>query len=141
VESIRTGCGCRSARKRAALKRSRISPISKKRRLRSGIAGKLGIVRLYGKDMAELRHRVYERDAGRCQFVESNGFLCGKRLPFDGSVFVRAHLAHIVGRGRGGSDTAENTRLVCYFHHIVCEHSGGKPCPPKPKPEELTHET
>lgn len=117
------------------MKRSRINSISKKRRQRSGVAGKLGIVRLYGEDLKRLREAVYLRDEGRCQFVE-NGVKCNKFLPLEGTVFQRAHMMHTVGRGRGGSDVASNVSVGCYFHHIVVEHSGGKVVPPKPKPED-----
>ena len=119
------------------MKRTRINPISKTRRARSGVAGKLGIVRLYGDDLAALRRRVYERDKGQCQFVLQGvpnhcaTVICGKQLPFDGDVFTRAHMAHIQGKGAGGSDTEANTRLLCYFHHIIVEHGGGKVVPAK----------
>lgn len=116
------------------MKRSRINPISKKRRLRSGVAGKLGIVRLYGEDLSKLRRAVYERDGGRCQWEEA-GVKCNKWLPFDGVIFARAHFAHIGGKRNHGD--IDNARILCYFHHIVVEHGGGKPCPPKPKPEEI----
>lgn len=115
-------------------RRSRINPISKKRRQRSGVAGKLGIVRLYGEDLKRLREAVYLRDEGRCQFIE-NGVKCNKWLPLDGTVFQRAHMAHI-GSKRLVGDALETTRVLCYTHHIVVEHGGGKPCPPKPKPED-----
>ena len=113
------------------MKRTRINPISKTRRARSVVAGKLGIVRLYGDDLAALRRRVYERDKGQCQFVEEKGGRCLKALPFDGDVFTRAHMAHIQGKGAGGSDTEANTMIACYFHHIVVMHCGGKVVPAK----------
>ena len=119
--------------KPAVLRRSRINPISATRRARSGVAGKLGIVRLYGADLTALRRRVYERDGGRCQYMWDGdpNKKCNKLLPFDGDLFTRAHMAHIQGKGAGGSDTEANTRLLCYFHHIIVEHGGGKVVPAK----------
>lgn len=76
-------------------------------------------IRLKGKDMSELRAFVFERDEFTCQE-------CRRRV-----LWHLAHLAHIVGRGRGGSDTAENTRVLCATCHGKEHNSGGKPCPSK----------
>lgn len=106
------------------MKRSRINPISKRRRARSGIPGKLGIVRLYGSALESLRLACFERDHGCCQWPE-----CGKRLPFDGHVMQRAHMAHIRNKRMWG-DTLDNVRILCPEHHLVSEHNP-KPCPKK----------
>jgi hypothetical protein len=82
--------------------------------------GKLGIVRLSGMAMEELREKVYRRDQGRCTWAD-----CGVWLPLYGSVFNRAHLAHIKSRGAGGSDTEANTRILCPAHHLGAEHTKG----------------
>jgi hypothetical protein len=103
------------------MKRSRINPISKKRRQRSGKPGKLGIVRLYGQDLEFLRRECYDRDEGRCQWVE-DGLKCNKLLPFHGPVFLRAHMAHIRNR-RNYGDTIDNVRILCPHHHLVGEHN------------------
>lgn len=103
------------------MKHSRINPVSKRRRQRSGIPGKLGIVRLYGKDLEILRRECYERDEGRCQWIE-NGAKCNKLLPFDGSLYLRSHMAHVRNR-RNYGDTLDNVRILCPHHHLVSEHN------------------
>jgi len=104
---------------RFSLKRSskRIKP-KRKPQIRVGKVS--GTVRLSGAAMERLREQVYRRDQGRCTW---DG--CGVLLPLYGSVFTRAHLAHIQSRGAGGSDTAENTRIRCFHHHIELEHVKG----------------
>ena len=79
-----------------------------------------GKIRLSGQALEDLRRRVYRRDRGCCTWEG-----CGKPLPLYGSIFTRAHLAHIVSRGAGGSDTAENTRILCPSHHLIAEHTKG----------------
>jgi 5-methylcytosine-specific restriction endonuclease McrA len=79
-----------------------------------------GKIRLSGQALEQLRERVYRRDRGRCQWKG-----CGVLLPLYGSVFTRGHAAHIVGRGAGGSDIAENMRLLCPHHHLDAEHTKG----------------
>ena len=103
----------------SSLKRSR-KPIRAKKKPLVRIGKVSGNVRLSGAALEALRDRVYERDRGCCQWEG-----CGKLLPKYGSVFTRAHLAHIVSRGAGGSDTAENTRILCPPHHLIDEHSKG----------------
>lgn len=73
--------------------------------------GKLGIVRRDGKDILALRQEVFERDQFRCQF-------CG-----NGVLWHTGHLAHKKSRGSGGSDTAENTRVLC----ARCHHDEHNP--------------
>ena len=55
------------------------------------------------------RHAVYERDEGRCVFVDNKGQSCGStsRLEFD----------HIQPVARGGKSTIENLRLLCRAHN------------------------
>jgi len=67
-------------------------------------------IRLEGKALEALRREVYDRDEGKCQ-------QCGRWLPYEGEVLVRAHMAHRKGRGRGGSDTIDNVRILCAMHH------------------------
>jgi hypothetical protein len=106
--------------KRTPLKR--YTPLRPRRKKVSQIrVGKVsGTVRLSGAAMERLREQVYRRDGGRCQWPN-----CGELLPLHGSVFNRAHLAHIKSRGAGGGDTAPNVRILCYFHHIGCSHTKG----------------
>ena len=85
-----------------------------RRRERSGIPGKLGRVRLTGQALADLRRRVFTRDGWACKD-------CGRPCSW-----ATGHLAHIKSRGAGGSDTEENTRLLCGDCHRT-EH--GNPLP------------
>jgi hypothetical protein len=107
--------------KRTPLKRR--TPLRPRRKNRQDVRiGKVsGTVRLSGDAMERLRERVYRRDGGRCTWKG-----CGELLPLHGSVFNRAHLAHIKSRGAGGSDTAENTKILCPYHHLVCQHTKGQ---------------
>lgn len=73
--------------------------------------GKLGIVRLKGAHLTQLRVDCFNRDQERC--VD-----CGKRVAWH--LF---HMSHIVGRGRGGSDVLENVRVLCSHCHLVNEHN------------------
>jgi 5-methylcytosine-specific restriction endonuclease McrA len=86
--------------------------------IRSGVVGKTGRLRLKGKALDALRVRVFERDGWRC--CECFRFLS----------LVTGHLAHIKSRGAGGSDTEENTRLLCWACHHAEHNCGGKPLPP-----------
>ena len=88
--------------------------------IRSGIPGKLGILRLKGSAKTALRRRVFERDGWRCK-------QCDRPCSW-----ASGHLAHIVSVGAGGSDTEENTRLLCSDCHTGerSEHNcGGRPLP------------
>jgi 5-methylcytosine-specific restriction endonuclease McrA len=83
-------------------------------------------IRLEGKSLEALRDECYERDNGCCQE-------CGKWLPRHGEVLFRAHMAHIKGRGRGGSDTIDNVRVLCAMHHGTTDHN------PKSVPRKVRH--
>jgi 5-methylcytosine-specific restriction endonuclease McrA len=89
--------------------------------------GKLGIVRLTGKDLSKLKIECKDRDGWRCvQCFRPVYDWVGECSP------SRAHAAHIVGRGRGGSDVIENLRTLCSVCHLVHEHNP-KSVPPKVK--------
>ena len=79
--------------------------------IRSGVPGKLGIIRLKGPALAALRRARFTMDRWKC--VE-----CGRPVSW-----ASGHLAHVVGRGAGGSDTMENTRTKCDDCHLVREHN------------------
>ena len=90
--------------------------------IRSGVVGKTGRVRLTGEALAMLRMRVFIRDGWACKN-------CGARCSW-----ATGHLAHIVSRGAGGSDSMENCRLLCFDCHTGnrAEHNcAGKPLPLK----------
>jgi len=108
--------------------RARINPISKTRRARSGVAGKLGIIRLDAAGMRDLRAFVYDRADGYCEMVR-DGSRCMTKADW-----WHGELAHIKSRGAGGSDTARNTRWACK----ACHHKQHNPkaCPKKPSPAE-----
>lgn len=74
----------------------------------------------FAQAMGSIRKQVYIRDHGECQD-------CGKKLPLNGSVFQRAHFAHIKGRGQGGEDSVENGQILCHDCHIIVQHCGWNP--------------
>ena len=88
--------------------------------IRSGVPGRLGRIRLKGLALADLRRRVFTRDGWHC-------VCCGEACSW-----ATGHLAHIQSRGAGGSDTEENTRLLCAACHGNEHNAGGKPLPRKP---------
>lgn len=79
--------------------------------IRSGMAGKTGIVRLKGDALTALRLACFERDNYRCTD-------CGRP-----TTWGLGHMAHIVGRGRGGSDTLSNVTTKCAVCHLEREHN------------------
>jgi 5-methylcytosine-specific restriction endonuclease McrA len=104
------------------LKRTRIAPVSRKRRERSGKPGKLGTVRLYGGDLEMLRWRCFERDRFRCVQCGFYGYL------------DTLEMAHIRTK-RNNGDTLDNVVTMCHACHEKSHNAGGKPCPPKAKEE------
>ena len=82
---------------------------------------KAGKVRLDGDDMTLLRTRRFTMDKFRCR-------RCNRPVsPFAPEWAPnRAHLAHLIGRGAGGSDTLGNTETACGGCHSEEEHWGGK---------------
>ena len=87
--------------------------------------------RLKGEDRDALRLACFMRDGGRC-------VKCGMRLAFaPDSIFQpnAYHMAHVRNKRMWG-DTLENVVSKCRDCHLVQEHAGGKPCPPKPKTME-----
>ena len=82
---------------------------------------KAGVVRLTGKDMTQLRVDMFVRDKSCC-------VVCGKWCRFDADPLDpldprSGHMAHIVPRSRGGSDTLENVRLLCRDDHLIGDHN------------------
>jgi hypothetical protein len=80
--------------------------------------GKLGIVRCTGKDLEKLRNACFDRDHDRCQWEG-----CGRWTRRERGYWDSGHMAHIQGRGAGGSDVLENVRVLCMEHHLVSEHN------------------
>lgn len=106
----------------APLRRTtRLAPVSKRRRERSGVPGKLGIVRLFGSDMTELRLQCFERDGYRC--VD-----CGSAVIFERGYQQSGEMAHVRTK-RNNGDTLENVRTKCGKCHFR-EHNP-KAVPPK----------
>ena len=79
--------------------------------------GKLGITRLDGDDLTRLRIARFTLDKFHCTD-------CGRRVVLLAPEWspIRAHLAHVISRGAGGSDTIENTRTKCGECHSGYEH-------------------
>ena len=75
-------------------------------------------VRLAGHDLEMLRLVCFRRDRSRC---------CECRQSVSDSLPAwhpkKAHLAHIISRGAGASDTIENTRTLCGEDHRR-QHAG-----------------
>lgn len=117
----------RAPMKRTPLcRKTRIAPVSKRKRARSGKPGKLGIVRLYGKDMSNLREQCWDRDEGRCTDC-SRPLYREERWDGDPAAF---HLAHIRTK-RNNGDTLDNVRALCGECHGKSHNAGGKPVPAK----------
>jgi hypothetical protein len=56
-----------------------------------------------------VRRQVFERDGGRCTFVDERGRRCSERKGL--------HFDHVVPHARGGTSTADNLRLRCGPHN------------------------
>lgn len=113
------------------MKRSRINPISKKRRNRSGQPGNLGIVRLYGEALTELRWEAFRRSDGRCE-MQRFGQRCNYPITFENS-----EMAHVRNRRMYG-DVIDNVLMSCRIRKdgdTGCHHLSHNPkaCPPKPR--------
>jgi 5-methylcytosine-specific restriction endonuclease McrA len=52
---------------------------------------------------------VWQRDGGRCAFVDADGRRC--------SATARLEVHHVVPFGRGGDHSVENLRLMCQSHN------------------------
>jgi 5-methylcytosine-specific restriction endonuclease McrA len=89
--------------------------------------GKLGIVRVTGKDMEALRDESLVRDGGRC-------VRCGRRVTdyVPDYAPIKYDMAHKVSRSAGGSDTIDNVETMCHECHLKSHNAGGKPLPRKP---------
>jgi 5-methylcytosine-specific restriction endonuclease McrA len=93
--------------------------------------GKVGIVRLYGKDLEKLRRECFERDNYTC--VE-----CGTYVEWSDNELYRGykwrtpvgHMAHIRTK-RNNGDTLDNVRTLCAECHQKEHNAGGKPVPGK----------
>lgn len=112
-----------SLKRYTPLKRTRLKPISDKRRKRNGKPGKCGIVRLYGKDLKALREMCFHRDHERC-------VQCARKLVLKRGCWNSMHMAHLRTK-RNNGDTLENVRSLCPDCHSKSHNCGGKPLPPK----------
>jgi hypothetical protein len=59
---------------------------------------------------APVRRAVYEREGGRCAYVNRDGKRCTAR--------ARLEFHHVHPYARGGATTAENLRLMCRTHNV-----------------------
>jgi 5-methylcytosine-specific restriction endonuclease McrA len=94
--------------RRKPLKRSWIRPKPRKAR----VSWRSGKIRLDGMGMQLLRLAVFARSEyrwrHRCENKMEDGTRCLNTFSWQSF-----HLHHIVSRGRGGSDTEENTMALC----------------------------
>jgi 5-methylcytosine-specific restriction endonuclease McrA len=68
---------------------------------------------------AAIRRAVYERDRGRCRYVDDTGRRCPER--------DRLEYHHRYPFGMGGGHTIENVRLMCRTHNLyLAEHDYGR---------------
>jgi hypothetical protein len=77
-----------------------------------GVAGRKAgkVANPRGRYIAKaVKREVFERDGGRCSFVDERGRRCSERKGLE--------LDHVVPFARGGSSTAENLRLRCRAHN------------------------
>ena len=75
------------------------------------------MIRLTGPELSALRTACLSRDNYHCQ--DCGRHVCDSPHSW---VAMRAHMAHIVGRGAGGEDTLDNVRTLCGTCHLVGEH-------------------
>jgi len=57
-----------------------------------------------------VKQEVMKRDEGKCTWPLADGGVCGST--------VRLEVDHVVPRGRGGSSTADNCRILCQAHNL-----------------------
>src|SRR5262249_40282366 len=90
----------------------RRSPLKKKaHKTRISMPWRRPKVRLDAQGMKQLREYVFNRSGAQCENAV-DGERCQSRI-YWGSF----HLAHIVGRGRGGSDSPANTLPLFFVRH------------------------
>jgi len=89
------------------------------RRRRNGEPGKLGIVRLYGAKLRQLREDCWNRAQGICERCFSALYYEPR---FDGDP-IAYDMAHKKSRGAGGSDVLENVECLCHSCHMKA-HAG-----------------
>src|SRR5438105_12716913 len=100
----------------------RRSPLKPKRsKVRVSPPWKTAKIRLDHEGMIQLRQDAFFRSGGQCEnSPNGDGERCPKRITW-GSF----HLAHIVSRGRGGSDVLSNVLAIDPECHAA-EHRKGK---------------
>jgi len=99
------------------IRRSPLKP--KPRKVKVSAPWRAPKIRLDAEGMKQLRQSAFFRSKGQCE-NEVDGQRCPKRITW-GSF----HLAHIVSRGRGGSDVLSNVLAVDPECHAA-EHRKGR---------------
>jgi cytochrome c553 len=84
-------------------------------------------IRLNGSEMLDLRQDAFARSGERCEnSVTEDGTRCPVRINW-----MSFHLAHLVSRGRGGSDELANVLAACQRCHDADTHNRRKLRPHK----------
>lgn len=91
------------------IRRSPIKP--KPRQHKESMPWRRPKIRLNGKEMAALRQDAFVRSEGRCENA-IDGQRCPERI-----TWMFSNLAHLEGRGRGGSDELGNVLMTCLNCH------------------------
>lgn len=102
------------------IKRSPLKP--KARQHKQSMPWRRSKIRLSGPEMKDLRQSAFARSEGRCEnSVTPDGTRCPVRINW-----MNFHLAHIVSRGRGGSDELSNVLAACQKCHEADTHNQKK---------------
>lgn len=75
---------------------------------------------LYGEDWKRRREECFERDKGKCQWVEESPWVCSTWIyPSHGAVCGNPanDADHIIKRSKQRDDRLSNLRSLCRFHH------------------------
>lgn len=105
------------------IRRSPLRP--KPREHRESMPWRRPKIRLNGQEMKALRREAFARSEGRCE-NDIEGQRCPTRI-----TWLFSNLAHLVGRGRGGSDELSNVLMTCPKCHDDDTHNRRKLQPHK----------
>ena len=115
--------------KRTPLPRA-TKPIRKSKYHHQVTVGKLGIVRLKGKALKELRRQCFERDHFKC--VDCGDPVVWSGVDTWGYQLAVGEMSHVHAK-RNNGDTLENVVTRCQNCHSKSHNAGGQPLPRKPR--------